>query len=145
MTRGRNSGVTLIELVIAITLISMTAATIVGLLSFMSRGSAEGMVATQSAQIASAYLKRILAEEFRGTTDDITPYNGDVYLGVEDALGNPVVGLENYRVAVTVSRPTLSAGTDSVSGNDTRLVTVAVTDPIGGVTRLSGVRTRRPP
>jgi hypothetical protein len=136
--------VTLIELVIAITLISMTAATIVGLLSFMSRGSAEGMVATQSAQIASAYLNRILAEDFRGTTDDITSYNGDVYSGAEDALGNPIVGLESYRVVVTVSRPPLSAGTDSVSGNDTRLVTITVTDPVGGITRLSGIRTRRP-
>src|SRR5690606_19079683 len=67
-------GMTLIELVVAIVVISMAAGTIIGLLAFMSRSSAEGMARVQSAAIANAYLQDILRRDF----DTVDGFDGRV-------------------------------------------------------------------
>jgi MSHA pilin protein MshD len=144
MMRSNERGFTLVELVIAIVIVSTTAVTLVGLLAFISKTSAEGMARTQSADIANAYLNEILRQEFSSGNDDIDNYNGDVDYGVRDGSGNIVAGLENYRVSIAVQNPTFGPGTHNVPGNRTRLVTVTVTDPLGESVRLSGIRTRRP-
>ncbi len=129
-------GMTLIELVVAIVVISLAAGTIVGLLAFMSRSSAEGMARVQSAAIANAYLQDILRRDF----DDVDGFDGRVDSQALDAFDNPVAGFENYRVAIDVS----SSGIANLSSTDARIVTVTVTDPLGELVRISGFKARYP-
>ncbi len=136
MTPRSEHGMTLIELVIAIAVISMAAATIIGLLGFISRSSAAGMTRAQSTTVANAYLQDILRRSF----DDVDDFDGRIDHGVVDALGNTIAGLENYTVAIDVS----SAGIANLSSNDAHLVTVTVTDPLGESVVLSGFRARHP-
>ncbi len=144
MKCSESRGFTLIELVIAIVIISTVAVTLVGLLAFISKTSAEGMTRTQSADIANAYLNEILRQEFSAGDDDIDDYDGDVDNGVRDGSGNLVEGFENYRVSISVRSQAFGPGTDNVPAARTRLVTVTVTDPLGETVRLSGIKTRRP-
>ena len=138
MKRAR--GFTLIELVIAIVVLSTIGITMVGLLAFISRTSAEGLTSTQSAIIANAYLQEILSQEFSGSDDDIDGYDGRVDTGARDGAGNTISGLENYRVQIAVQHVSVLPG---VPASATRLVTVTVTDPMGDTVALSGVRAER--
>ena len=136
MSRRAQSGVTLVELVVAIVIIAMAAATIVGLLAFMSRNSAETMVQAQSASIANAYLNEVLDNPF----DDVDDYDGRIDDGVVDAFGNAVPNLADYTVAIEVTTPGLGA----IPNGDTHLVTITVTDPLGDVVKLGGFKARHP-
>jgi prepilin-type N-terminal cleavage/methylation domain-containing protein len=139
----RVRGFTLIELVIAIVILSMITVTMVGLLAFISRTSAESLTSTQSAIIANAYLQEILRQEFSGASDDIDAFNGRVDTGARDGSNNLIPGLENYRVQIAVQHLSFGPGTNNVPASATRLVTITVTDPMGEWVRLSGLRTRR--
>lgn len=136
MNRRPQRGMTLIELVVAIVVISMAAGTIVGLLAFMSRNSAEGMARVQSATIANAYLQDILRKSF----DDVDDFDGRVDDGALDAFGNPIAGFENYTVTIDVG----SSGIGNLSSADARVITVTVRDPLGELVRISGFKTRHP-
>lgn len=144
-------GATLIELVVAIVIITAAAGTIVGLLAFMSRSSADAMVQAQTASIANAYLNEILARSFadpdgipdagRANADDVDDYPGclpDTL--VRDRYGNAVANLGDYRVAVVITQPGLGA----VPAAQTRLVQVTVTSPLGDFTRLGVFKTQHP-
>lgn len=130
------SGMTLIEIVVAIVVISMAAGTIVGLLAFMARGSAEEMARVQSTSIANAYLQQVLSRSF----DEVDNYDGHVDDGAVDALGNAITGFERYSVAIDV-RP---AALVDLPSADAQLVTVTVTDPMGDRVVLSGFKARHP-
>lgn len=136
MTARAQRGMTLIELVVAIVVISMAAGTIVGLLAFMSRSSAEGMARVQSAAIANAYLQDILRRDF----DAVDGFDGRVDDEALDAFGNAIAGFEDYTVAIDVSSSSIA----DVSSADARVVTVTVTDPLGELVRISGFKTRYP-
>ena len=114
--RRAQSGVTLIELVIAIVVIATAAATLVGLLAYMSRNSAEGMSRAQSAAIANAYLNEVLRAQFDASEDDIDGYDGRIDVGARSALGTVPDELQSYTVAIDVANfpsPTLSASASS--------------------------------
>jgi MSHA pilin protein MshD len=153
MSARSQRGGTLIELVLAIVIITATAGTIVGLLGAMSRSSADAMMQSQSASIANAYLNEILGQSFsdpdgtpdfgRNNTDDIDDYaRADVLpdTTVRDRDGNAVASLSSYSVAVFITQP----GLNGIPNADTRLVRVEVTNPLNEITPLSGFRTRSP-
>lgn len=143
-------GATLIELVVAIVIIGMSGATIVGLLASISRYSAETMIQSQSASIANAYLSEILSRSFadpdgapetgRGNFDDVNDYDGLVDAGAADRYGNAVAGLGDYTVAVVVTQPGLGA----IPTAQTRMVRVTVTHPLSTPVMLSGFKTQHP-
>jgi prepilin-type N-terminal cleavage/methylation domain-containing protein len=54
MNRNQTRGFTLVELVVAIVVISMAGTTLVGLLTYMSKRSAEEMTRSQSAALAQS-------------------------------------------------------------------------------------------
>jgi MSHA pilin protein MshD len=142
MTRSR--GTTLIELVIAITVIAIAVTAVLGLLSAISIRSAGAMTATQTAAIASAYLDEALskayqdpdgiAEAGRANFDDVRDYNF-VDAGARDAIGNLVPGLGQYTVQITAVLAALGAVPNAIR------VDVRVTAPDGTVTLLTGFRT----
>ena len=140
---ARMRGATLVELVIAITVIAIAVASVLGLLSSISMRSASAMHATQAATIASAYLDEALSKAYphtigpgaRAAFDDVGDYNfTDV--GARDASGNPVAGLGQYTVQVSTASPVaLGAVANAIR------VDVRVTAPDGATTLLSGFRT----
>lgn len=142
-------GATLIELVIAIVVITAAAGTIVGLLATMSRNSASVMTQAQSASIANAYLNEIIALPVanpdgpnpRAGTNSVDDYPGCLTDDlVRDRKGNLVANLSSYRVNVFVSQQVFNG----LAASDVRQVEVVVTDPLGELTRLRGYRTDHP-
>jgi len=142
--RARESGTTLVELVIAITVIAMAVTAVLGLLSAISMRSTDAMISTQAASIASAYLDEALSKPYqdpdgvaevgRANFDDVRDYNF-VDNGARDAAGNLVPGLNQYTVQITAALAALGAIPNAVQ------VDVRVTGPNGTVLLLTGFRT----
>jgi type II secretory pathway pseudopilin PulG len=138
-------GTTLVELVIAIVVVAIAVTSVLGLLASMSTRSAESLMATQAASIASAYLEEALSKAYahtigpaaRANFDDVGDYNF-VDNGARDCQNNAIAGLAQYQVQVSTSAVQLG-----VVPNDTPAVqvVVTVTDPTGATTRLEGFRT----
>jgi MSHA pilin protein MshD len=112
-------GATLVELVVSIAIIATGVAGILGVMNLTTRHSADPMIVQQAQLIAESYLEEILLKKFydpdtdtvcpapegaRASYDNVCDYNGlSNNAGAVDQLGNTVVGLESYNVAVTVS------------------------------------------
>jgi MSHA pilin protein MshD len=145
----RVRGLTLIEVVVSITVIGISVAAVLGVLSMLATGSSEAMIRNQAIAIASAYLEEITLKPYadpdttggetsRITYDDISDYNGLVDTGARDQLGNPIAGLGQYTVRVTVGAGTLP----SIAAASVRRIDVNVQHPSAGVNMtLSGYRT----
>ena len=146
--RLRQRGVTLVELVISITIVSIASAAVLGVLSLSSTASADTMVRYQSVAVGNAYLEEILLKAYedpncvdgesgRANFDDINDYDGLVDVGARNQFDTALAGLESYRVVVAVSAASL--------GNPANIpalqATVTVTDPSGATSTFSGFRT----
>jgi MSHA pilin protein MshD len=143
----QTAGFTLIELVVAITIISAVSITMLGVMSASAGRSGDAMVATQSILVAKAYLQEIQSQAYadplmpdgevsRVNFDDVDDYNGLTDVGARDASGNAIAGLAGYQVDVTVT-----AGAWGAPSVPAKLITVRVTDPMSRVTVLTGYRT----
>lgn len=143
-TTTRESGTTLVELVIAITVIAIAVSAVLGLLSAISIRSADAMTSTQAASIASGYLDEALSKAYqdpyvpavgRASLADVRDYNF-IDNGARDANNNLIPGLGQYTVQIQANVTALGAVPDAVQ------VDVSVTAPNGAVTRLTGFRTK---
>jgi MSHA pilin protein MshD len=147
--RLKNRGVTLVELVVAITVVAIAVTTILGLIGNIAFNSADAMVRQQAIAIAQAYLDEITQRWVvdpngtppntgRGSWDLVDQYNGLVDVGAHDQFGNAIASLSAYTVTVATTQSTALTG---VPGAATRRIDVTVTySPNGNVT-LSGYRT----
>jgi MSHA pilin protein MshD len=138
----RSRGMTLIELVIAITVIAIAVTSVLGLLSSIAVRSASALTSTQAAAIAGAYLEEALSKAYapaanaagRANLNDVGDYNfTDV--GARDANGAAIPNLNQYTVQVTAAPAALGAVPNAIR------VDVTVTGPNGVVTQLTGFRT----
>jgi len=136
------AGVTLVELILSMVIISIALTGIFTVMNLTVRHSADPVIQHQSISIAESYLEEILLQSYinptggytgvdRSQFDDVDDYNGLSDTGVRDSLGNSVAILANYNVSVSVSTPvTLTDGvlakkiTVSVSGigNNLKLI-----------------------
>jgi MSHA pilin protein MshD len=150
MRGRRESGATLIELIIAIVVISIAASAVLGVLSSTVGRSADAMVLSQAVSIAEAYLEEISLKSFadpdgvdgeamRASFDDVDDYNGLVDLGARDQFGTALAPLSQYTVTVTVGATTALAG---VPGVDAERIDVRVSYPGNGIVALTGYKTR---
>jgi MSHA pilin protein MshD len=131
MSRGarrRESGVTLVELVISIAVIGIAVTGTLVVIARTTRASADPMVQRQASAIADAYLEEILAKPFydpnlgagggacpaavgtRASWDNVCDYNGLDDAGARDQFGAAVAGLSAYRVRVTVDSASATLG-----------------------------------
>lgn len=139
--RARARGVTLVELVISVAVISIAVAAVLGVLSMLSTSSADAMVRNQAVAIASAYLEEIRGKNFaangvpgsRDLYDDVSDYNGLVDAGARDQFGNAIAGLGQYTVSVAV-------GAGALGGIPVQRIDVNVQHPSGVTVLLSGYR-----
>ncbi len=141
-------GVTLIELVVAITIVAIAATAVLGAMSAITGRGADAMVRQQEVAIAEAYLEEILLEPVappagapaptgRASFDDVDQYNGLVDVGAHDQFGNPIPNLANYTVSVAVTQSTALSG---IAAADARRIDVTVTNPAAGSVSLTGYR-----
>lgn len=146
----RQRGVTLVELLVSIVIVSIAASTVLGVLSMTTAGSADPMIRHQAAAIAEAYLEEILlkpltdpdgvdGEAARADFDDLDDYDGLSDAGARDQFGNALARLGDYNVAVTV---TPSPALPGVPLADALRVDIVVTHTNDIDFVLSGYRTR---
>ncbi len=141
-------GLTLIELVVAITIVAIAATAVLGALSAITARGANTMVRQQAVAIAEAYLEEILlqpvaspggaAPTSRANFNDVDEYNGLLDVGACDQYGNPLPGLSGYTVSVAVVQ---TAALTGIAAANARRIDVSVTDPTGVLVTLSGYRT----
>jgi MSHA pilin protein MshD len=147
--RPRQRGFTLIELIVAITIVSIVATTLLGVLAAVSSRSADAMLQQQASAIAQAYLDEILQRWVvdpngtppntgRGSWDLVDQYNGLVDVGAKDQFGNAIVALSAYTVSVSVVQ---SAALPGIAGAAARRIDVTVTRAPNVSVAVSGYRT----
>jgi MSHA pilin protein MshD len=147
----RHRGVTLVELVIAITVVAIAVTTILGVLGAISSRSADAMVQQQAVAVAQSYLDEILQRWVvepnpsgpppntgRGSWDLVDQYNGLVDVGAHDQFGNAIPALSAYTVSVATSPSSALTGVPSAAA---RRIDITVTYPPSGSVSLSGYRT----
>lgn len=142
LAKGRRAaaGVTLVELIVSIVVISIGLAGVVLVMSRTTAASADPMVQHQAVAIAEAYMEEILSKDFgvqpetsRASFDDVRDYHGLNQVPT-DQNGNAVTGLGQYNVQL-LAVPQLLNGSAAI------LVTVTVNGPGGTSFSLSGYRT----
>jgi MSHA pilin protein MshD len=135
MTMCRQAGTTLIELVIAIVIISIAASTVLMALSTNVASSADPMVRHQAVAIAEAYLEEIALKSFvdpdgvdgegsRDLYDDVDDYDGLVDNGARNQFDTAIADLSDYTVSVAV---TASSALPSIASTDLYLISVTIT------------------
>ena len=117
MSRARfrgQRGVTLVELIVTIAVISIAGAALVSTLSFLSGAGSDHVLQAQAQSIANAYLNEITGKCFadcepgveatRMQFDDVTDYQGLDTLVASDQMDNAA---GNFRVRVQLTAGTL--------------------------------------
>jgi MSHA pilin protein MshD len=141
------TGVTLVELLIAIVVVGIAASGVLLVMSYTTGHSADPMIQHQAVAIAEAYLEEALLQPYddpdgvavveadRSLFDDLDDYNF-VEVGARQQSSPAVLipGLEAYTVTVAVTAEVLN----SVAA---KRITVTVTNPGGVGLTLTGYRT----
>jgi len=141
----RQRGVTLVELVVAIVVISIAGAALAGTLAYLNGTGNSSILQAQAQSIANAYLNEIIGKRFvadgveasRDQYDDIFDYNGLDDAVARDEFGNAA---GNFRVRVAVAPGTLNG----IPAADVRRVDVTVDYGNAWSVVASGYRTRYP-
>lgn len=156
--RARQTGFTLIEVVMAILIIGSAFVGILSVSRFTTQHSADPMLQAQAIKIAQSYLEESLAKAFvdptsntvcptppasRSAYDNVCDYNGLSDTGARDQLDNPIAALSDYNVAVTVKRDSsVTLNTiNNISAIRVLRVDVVVTGPLSTTVALSGYST----
>ena len=145
----RSRGFTLIELIVAITIVAICAATIMAVMAAVASRSADSMLQQQAIAIAQAYLDEIEQRWVvdpngtppntgRGSWDLVDQYNGLSNVGAQDQFGTAISALSAYTVSVNVAQSTALPG---ITGTDARRIDVTVTTSPNVSVTLSAYRT----
>lgn len=144
---AQNKGMTLVELVVAMVVISIALAGVLLVINYTTLHSADPVLRHQAIAIAEAYMEEIALKNYadpdsdgegsRDLYDDVDDYNGLTDNGAHDQNGNAISGLENYTINVTVQSDNFGPATDEVTGLK---IEVMVTDPAGESFALTGYR-----
>ena len=142
-----NHGVTLVELIVAMVVISVALTGVMMVINYTTLHSADPVLRHQSIAIAEAYMEEITLKNFtdpdgvgeanRALFDDVSDYNGLVDVGAVDQNGTAIAGLGNYTVNVIVAPQAYGPAGATVNG---LRIDVTVTDPAGENLTLTGFR-----
>ena len=156
MSSKRMAGVTLVELVIAIVIVSVALAGLVAAFTRANRASSDPVVTQQMLAIAESMMEEVLLKPFDPVPDEVASptraqYNdardfdtndtdtapGYASNGIRDIDGAAIAGLETYSVSVRVNQAAL----DGVPNGEALRVIVTV-GHAGQQLALTGWRTR---
>lgn len=112
--RRRQSGLTLVELIVAIVIVSVGLAGVLAAFQQVVRGSADPLARKQMLAIAEGMMEEIALKPYAGsavvpagcareTFADVDDYNGYASTGACDLEGNAIPELAAYNVAVAVA------------------------------------------
>ncbi|MDY0975857.1 prepilin-type N-terminal cleavage/methylation domain-containing protein [Massilia sp. CFBP9012] len=110
----RMSGVTLVELIVAIVIVGTALAGLVAVYNRVNTASADPLLTQQKLAIAESMMEEVMQKPFavggpatndRRFFDDVRDYNNYGPAAISNVNGDAVQGLERYRVAVTVASP----------------------------------------
>jgi MSHA pilin protein MshD len=150
--RHNQRGISLIELIMFIVIVSVALAGILLVMNNVTRHSADTLVRKQALAVAESLLEEIELQDFiavaavatvtpanRSTAYHIvTDYDGFTTAGIFTFDNVAVPNLGNYNVTAV----TVAAGADlGVAPTSAMMITVSVTDPSGQVTVVDGYRT----
>ncbi len=146
----KQAGMSLVELLVSIVIVAISAGTILGLLATTTAASADPMLRHQASAIAEAYLEEILLRPFadpdgvdgegaRAAFDDLDDYDGLLDVGARDQFGNAIGALSDYTVNVSVVP---SSALPGIPAADALRVDVTVSRGTDINLVLSGYRTR---
>jgi MSHA pilin protein MshD len=154
LARKRQSGVTILELVIAIVVVGIALGGTMLTIEQAARRSADPMLQRQAISIAEAYLEEILQKDFldpddetlcptaeatRDLYDNVCDYDNLDDTGARNQAGTAASGLSAYRIEIDIdTTATLGSLTSSA---DVIRVDARVTDPMGRTLLVSGYRT----
>lgn len=155
-TRHRQHGISLVELIMFIVIVSVALAGILLVLNVTTKSSADPLIHKQALAVAESLLEEVELQDFISAGANVTvnqanrasqyhivrDYNGfpnDATTGIYSVNGTTIAGLGNYNASVSVANAALGSIT-SGSGNAV-LITVTVTDPQGNAIQISGYRT----
>jgi MSHA pilin protein MshD len=147
--RRQDRGFTLIELIVAITVVAIAATTLLGTIAAVASRSADSMMQQQAIAIAQAYLDEIEQRWVvdpngtppntgRGSWNLVDEYNGLNDVGVHDQFGNAITALAAYDVSVSVVQSTALPG---IANTAARRIDVTVSASPNVRVMLSGYRT----
>ena len=157
MYRRRMDGVTLIELIIAIVIISAALAGLVGAFTQANRASADPVITQQMLAIGESMMEEVLLKPFsdpdgaapvtaRAQFNDVRDYDpiddlnyGYASTGIKDTDGAAIAGLGSYNVNVRVNANGVVL--TGVAAGDVLRVTVTVSNGAQQLA-LTGWRTR---
>ena len=154
--RTRQRGISLIELIIFIVIVSAALAGLLLVMNVTENGSSNPAIRKQALAAAESLLEEIELQDFNstdGATVTVTQanrasqyhivsnYAGFATTGIYTVDGTtPITGLANYNIASVTVTPAALGSITSASGNAV-LITVTVTDPQGNTMQVSGYRT----
>ena len=130
----RFQGVTLIELVISIVIISIAVVGILSLFMGTSKTSADPMVRAQSLAIAQSYLEEIMMQPYstdgatsgRANYNEVDDYNAiTAGSSIEDQFGQAIVALSAYSAEVNVALCTAACGS-ALNSVSAKKITVTI-------------------
>ena len=148
-TLRKNTGLTLVELIVAMVVISIAFTGVLLIMNYATSHSADPVLQRQALAIAESYLEEIMLKDVtdpdgvgegsRALYDDISDYDGMDDNGAKDQLGNAISGLSNYQVKVVVNDVASSLGPTG-SKVDAWQIIVTVKDPAQESISLTGYR-----
>jgi MSHA pilin protein MshD len=119
MNNARQTGFTLIELILFIVVVSIGVVGILSVMNFTVQHSADPMVRMQAATLADSIMEEILLKEYadpdgganvveagRSTYDDVDDYNGLTQTAFTDL---PAI-LQGYQISIAISDGTAALG-----------------------------------
>lgn len=149
-------GISLIELILFIVIVSISVMSLLLVLNVTTQGSVDPLMRKQALAIAESLLEEVQLQDFSNPTggfpseatptqanralfDDVMDYNGFTTTGIYPADGSStgVAGLSGYNVKVVVE--TIAAWA-SISAGDVVQITVTATDPSGQTVQAVGYR-----
>lgn len=147
--RRTERGLSLIELIVAITIVAAGVTAVLGAHAAIATRSADAMVRQQAVAIAESYLEEaslkayadpdgVDGETSRSAFDDVDDYDALDDDGIRDQNGTAIAALASYRATVSVVATSALTGVASASA---RRIDVTVTGPQNVRVTLSAYRT----
>ena len=153
---NQQRGISLIELIMFIVIVSVALAGILLVMDTVTRSSADPLLRKQALAVAEAMLEEVRLQPLvgagcvgtlgpdapRNDAGSVCDYDGySTTAGIRDfSLNTPVGGLENYNItSVSVAQIATLGGTAIAAGSGV-VVTVTVADPTGTALTATGYR-----
>ncbi|KAB2311574.1 pilus assembly protein MshD [Betaproteobacteria bacterium SCN2] len=152
MSIRRQAGISLVELILFIVIVSIGLAGILSVMNLTTRHSADPMVRKQALAAAESLMEEIALKNFsdpdgseagetRPSFDDIDDYHGYSSNGIRDINETPIGALADYQVSVAVT----AAALGGIAAGEALRITVTVSGPGGESITLDGYRTNYAP